>query len=389
MRRTLRIAGRVLLVLLLVAGMLFGIAWVLTPYSGAARWLVWMESDTGDWRRFPSRSLRAPGETSRLQKGQTPPELLATHPTGDNRDLEEFLEDTSTTSFIVMRDDTVLLEWYGNGAARDSFRTSFSVAKSWLSALVGIAIEEGHIGSLDDPITRYVPQLAERDPRFERITLRHLITMSSGLRYEEGGLPWSDDSQTYYAADLRELALEKTEVAGPPGERWLYNNYNPLLVGLALERAVGVSVTEYLQEKIWEPIGMEFDGSWSLDSDAGRFEKMESGINARAVDYARFGRLFLNGGSWDGRQVIPKEWVEASTRMDTETDPAPHYQYFWWVDEAPDADGAFMARGKYAQYIYVAPVDDLVFVRLGDEEGYPNWPGVFRGLAEVLGSGSA
>ncbi|MDQ4005377.1 MAG: beta-lactamase family protein, partial [Actinomycetota bacterium] len=223
MRRTLRIAGRVLLILLLVVGMLFGIAWVLTPYSGAARWFVWMESDTGDWRRFPSRSLRAPDETSRLQEDQTPPELLATHPTGDTRDLEEFLEDTSTTSFIVMRDNTVLLEWYGNGAARDSFRTSFSVAKSWLSALVGIAIEEGHIGSLDDPITRYVPQLAERDARFERITLRHLITMSSGLRYEEGGLPWSDDSRTYYAADLRDLALQQTEVAGPPGERWLYN----------------------------------------------------------------------------------------------------------------------------------------------------------------------
>ncbi|MGH2684739.1 MAG: serine hydrolase domain-containing protein [Actinomycetota bacterium] len=387
MRRALTVARRVLLTLVLVTGLVYGSSWLLTPYSGMARAIAWMESDTGDWRRFPSRPIRAPAVTSRLTVERPPPELLAAHPTGDNRDLEEFLEDTATTSFIVMRDDTVLFEWYGNGEARDSFRTSFSVAKSWLSALVGIAIDEGHIRSLEDPITRYVPGLAERDPRFGRITLRHLITMSSGLRYEEAPLPWSDDAQTYYAVDLPDYAIDHSEIVEPPGQRWLYNNYNPLLVGLALERAVGMTVAEYLELKIWQPIGMEFDGSWSLDSKDSGFEKMESGLNARAIDYARFGRLYLNQGSWDGEQVVPRAWVEASTRRDTETDPAPYYQYFWWVDDAPDADGAFMARGKYSQYIYVAPADDLVFVRLGDDDGYPNWPGVFRSLIPLLREG--
>ena len=162
----------------------------------------------------------------------------------------------------------MLIERYYGGTERHSIATSFSVAKSFLSALVGIAIENGHVKSVDDAVTRYVPELLERDEPFARVTLHHLLAMSSGLRYDEMGLPWSDDSLTYYDPDLGGLALAGTTVERPPGERFHYNNYNPLLLGLVLERATGMSVSRYTSTRLWQPAGMELDGSWSLDSAA-------------------------------------------------------------------------------------------------------------------------
>jgi CubicO group peptidase (beta-lactamase class C family) len=258
------------------------------------------------------------------------------------------------------------------------------MAKSVLSALVGIAIGEGRINSADNPITRYVPELAGRDPRFGRITLRHLLTMTSGLRYEEGG-PWGDDTSTYYAPDLRKLALTRTEVVEEPGHRFHYNNFNPLLVGLALERAVGMPVATYLKARLWRPLGMEADGSWSLDSRASGFEKMESGLNGRPIDFAKLGLLFARDGAWRGNQLVPRGWVQRSTVVPTGGGPvaAPGYGYFWWVqsDRSPPA---FFARGKYGQHLYVVPEDDLVLVRFGRDAGYRHWPELLSDLARRL-----
>jgi CubicO group peptidase (beta-lactamase class C family) len=290
----------------------------------------------------------------------------------------------------VVHDDKLLYERYSNGYDEHSIQTSFSMAKSFASALVGIAIDEGHIKSVDEPITNYIPELLERDKRFESITIRDLLTMSSGIKYEEGGdLPWSeeaDDTKTYYATDLRELALENCQIEGEPGEYFEYNNYNPVLVGLILERATGMPVSRYLQQKLWKPMGMEAEGSWSLDSASSGFEKMESGVNARGRDFARFGMLFAKEGRWEGEQLISQEWIEQSTRADTSTDPSKNYQYFWWVD-TPEGKNHFSARGKYGQYIYVAPEKDLVIVRLGKEEGeqgYDNWIYLFEDLSTKL-----
>ena len=150
-----------------------------------------------------------------------------------NGSLLDYLEASGTTAFLVVHDDEVVYERYFDGYDERSIQTSFSMAKSFASALVGIAIDEGHIKSVDEPITNYIPELLQRDKRFESITIRHLLTMSSGIKYEEGGdLPWSeeaDDTKTYYATDLRELALENCRIEGEPGEYFEYNNYNPCL----------------------------------------------------------------------------------------------------------------------------------------------------------------
>ena len=204
-------------------------------------------------------------------------------------DFDAFLAKNRTQAFIVIQDDAILYEQYFNGASRDSIVTSFSTAKSFTSTLIGIAISEGYIHSVDDPITDYLPELAERDPAFANITIRDLLMMSSGIKYVEFPFVNGDDAKTYYYPDLRQLALEDTHIVGLPGEQFHYNNYHPLLLGMILERATGTSVANYLQEKIWKPVGMEYPGSWSLDEHG--FEKMESGINARAIDFAKFGRL--------------------------------------------------------------------------------------------------
>jgi len=156
---------------------------------------------------------------------------------------------------------------------------------------------------------------------------------------------------------------------------------------MILERATGMSVSRYLEEELWKPMGMEANGSWSLDSTQSGFEKMESGVNARARDFARFGILYAKEGSWESDQLISQRWIEESTRGDTGTDPSLDYQYFWWVNTLNEEDHHFSARGKYGQYIYVAPEKDLVIVRLGKEEGeqgYDYWIDLFEQLAMKL-----
>jgi CubicO group peptidase (beta-lactamase class C family) len=314
-------------------------------------------------------------------------EAIGNHST--NGSLVDYLESSGTTAFLVIHDDKVFYERYFNGYDKTSLNTSFSMAKSFASALVGIAIDEGNIKSVDEPITNYIPELLEKDKRFKAITIRNLLTMSSGIKYEEGGdLPWSeeaDDTKTYYATDLRELALN-CRIEGEPSEYFEYNNYNPLLVGMILERATGMPVSRYMEEELWKPMGMEADGSWSLDSKQSGFEKMESGVNARARDFARFGMLFAKEGNWRGKQLISRSWVEESTRADATTDPSLEYQYFWWIN-TPHGRNHFSARGNYGQYIYVAPEKDLVIVRLGKREGergYSYWIELFEELTTKL-----
>ena len=356
--------------------------------SSVARAIAWKDADVDDHLRFPSRSIRAGPETWQL--GVSPPEAsraidAITSPEGGTVDRRAFLEETETTAFIVLRGGDLVVEEYYGDASHGSTMTSFSIAKSFMSTLFGIAIDEGSIGGLDEPITDYLPELAERDERFGRITIRHLMTMSSGLRYEEQSMPWSDDTTTYYAPDLRAAAME-AEIERPPGEVFHYNNYNLLLAGMILERATGEHIADYMGRVLWQPMGAEADASWSLDSEASGFEKSESGVNAVAMDFARFGLLFLRGGrNAEGTSVVPEDWVAAATADDRSTDPASMYQYWWWIDT--QRAGRFYAAGNKGQFVYVAPDKDAVIVRMGRDYGVDGsmaWVGVLRDVADRL-----
>ena len=354
-------------------------------------------ADVYDYQKFPERALEP--SNSPFEFSLNPDEARIRtqfEAAAGIDDFDAFLEKKRTQAFIVIQDDAILYEQYFNGAGRDSIVTSFSTAKSFTSALIGIAISEGHIQSVNDPITDYLPELAERDPAFANITIRDLLMMSSGIKYTEFPFVNGDDAKTYYYPNLRQLALEDTHIVGLPGEQFHYNNYHPLLLGMILERATGTSVANYLQEKIWKPIGMEYPGSWSLDENG--LEKMESGINGRAIDFAKFGRLFLQNGNWNGVQVVPAEWVAESTQADTSVDYANYYyddfifangqgyyKYMWWGIQRDAQNYDFMALGNHGQFIYISPQKNLIILRFGESygeiDGSQRWVDMFYEFA--------
>ena len=337
--------------------------------------------------KFPNHPLTAATDPYHFAEVPDPRVKEVFEEVSDSEDWNAFLQENHTQSFIVIQDDIIVYENYFNGTQHDSIVTSFSAAKSFTSALIGIAIDEGYIESVNDPITKYLPELAERDPRFNDITIRHLLMMASGLEYEEFRplLFNSDDILTSYYPNQRKISLENTHIIALPGEYFRYNKYHPQLLGLILERATGMTVTNFLQTRIWGKLGMEFDGSWSTDSKASDFEKMETGVNARALDFAKFGILFLNGGNWQGEQVIPKAWVDESTRPFLPQDYTAYYpewfsllpeqSYYtnmWWGMRREGNVYDFTAEGDKGQFIYVSPIRNLVIVRNGIEYGIPS-----------------
>ena len=355
--------------------------------SYLARYILLNAVDISDFQVFPERSIQNSPPVFNFLPAEKPSALLEQplpNPAGASQGvtIDRFLERNGTTAFLVVHKDRLLCERYYNGYEHGSICTSFSTAKSFVSALVGIALGEGLIRQIDDPLNRYLPELAE--PYWSKISIRHLVSMSSGLRYNEHGfLPWNDEPRTYYSLDLRRLARQATP-AEAPGLRFHYNNYNLLLLGLLLERVTGGSVSAYLQEKVWQPLGMEFPASWSLDSPRSGMEKMESGLNARAIDYAKFGRLYLRGGDWNGRQVIPESWVIESTTVAPGA-PWTNYKYLWWVPRS--GQGRHMAVGNLGQFIYIAPDKDCILMRFG--RGRPRgwqmaYPQLFAALVERL-----
>jgi CubicO group peptidase (beta-lactamase class C family) len=387
-----------------------GSIWALIYPDGAlflARQVAWGDSTQRDYVLFAERPVGNAPTVFRFQQNPSP-ELFQTieySSEGQRKqaDWEEFLQSTNTVSFIVLKDDAILYEGYFNGYNRDSIVTSFSVAKSLTSALVGIAIDEGYLGDVDDLVVEYLPELKGRG--FAELSLRHLLNMSSGIRYlhdDEVGLlgeltQFTDEGLSYSFPNLRNLALQIKPDGGQPGAEFNYNNYHLLLLGIILERTTGRPVAEYLQEKIWQPLGMEYSASWSLDSEESGFELMQSGINARAIDFAKFGRLFLNSGDWNGAQIISKAWVRESTspdpndnrlwRSDAEWKEANgYYKYLWWGRIGPDGNYDFAAQGKRGQWIYVSPQEKVVIVRFGlDWGGVDSWPDVFLSVIAKVG----
>jgi len=378
--------------------LIFLFAFLFYPAEYVLRVLRWGNSDVYDYQKFPARMMPASDEPFHFEYDLQETAVTTQFNTNPivNGDFEQFLADTGTQAFLVIQNDTILYENYFNGTSHDTIVTSFSMAKSFDSTLIGIAIAEGYIHSVNDPITNYLPELAQRDPAFANITIRDLLMMSSGIHYAEFPFVNGDDAKTYYYHDLRDLALNQTEIDGSPGETFLYNNYHPLLLGLILERATGMPIADYLAQKIWQPIGMEADGSWSLD--ARGFEKMESGINGHAIDFAKFGRLLLNQGNWNGSQIVPATWVEDATNPDPsrsgayypdefyEAYPNGYYKYMWWGMARDDAANDFAARGNYGQIIYVSPHKDLIIVRHGEKDGVESsdWMKLFYDFATAI-----
>lgn len=287
--------------------------------------------------------------------------------------LEGLLEDTHTSSLLVLKDGEIRFEDYRLTGGRHVHWISFSVAKSFVSALVGIAVSEGFISDIEDPITRYIPDLA--GSAYDGVRIKDILQMSSGAKWNED---YSDPSSEIFkmrkAASpdgsldvfLKEMTRELT-----PGGLCRYTSADTQALGLLLVKTTGRSLADYMHEKLSEPLGMEAPGYWLVDGH-GR-EMAYAGLNLTARDFAKIGELYRNKGVWGGKQVVPADWVAASTKAD-----APHlmpgrpvvgdhtmpmgYGYQWWL---PDGDrGEFSAIGIYNQFVYVDPSRGVVIVKL-------------------------
>jgi CubicO group peptidase (beta-lactamase class C family) len=326
---------------------------------------------------FPARAFRRTEPVYEIPVGEQI-SLPATYRfAGRERDTQAFLADVDTTGLIVVRDGSVIYEEYWRGNDRNTRWISWSVGKSFLSALVGIAVGEGAIHSIEDPLTKYAPEL--HGTAYDGVSVKNALQMSSGVRWNEDySDPHSDVMRFGRTLALGGSMVEFARTlsrAHKPGTVNRYNSMDAQVLGLVLRHATGRSPSAYLEDKIWARIGAARDGYWVLD-DAGD-ELAAGGVNVTLRDYAKFGLLYLNEGEWYGAQLVPREWVRASHTPDApqlmpgqrdNSDSAWGYGYLWWLPKT--AGGPYAAVGIYNQFIYVDPARHLVIVKTSANHAY-------------------
>ena len=291
-------------------------------------------------------------------------------------DVNEYLDRTDVSALLILKDGKIRYENYWLTGGREVKWISMSVGKSFVSALVGIALDQGHIKSIQDPVTIYVPQL--KDSAYDGVSIKDILQMSSGASWNEDyGDPNSDINRSVrifaLGGSLDEFAASLTN-ENEPGTFNRYNSTDTQVLGMLLREATGTSVTEFMQKMLWDPIGAEDNAYWLLDSE--NMEVAYGGLNATARDYAKLGELYRLRGRMNNKQIIPEKWVDESVRPD-----APHlmpgenpmsdyplgYGYQWWI---PDESGDYMAIGVYNQFIYVSPNNNSVVVQLAANKIY-------------------
>lgn len=341
------------------------------------RFFIYNFADVKDYKKFHNRPLLKSENAFHFYQSQQIKIPKTIELKGNKMPFEAYLEDNKTLAFLVIQNDSILYENYWAGYDTASIVPSFSMAKSVTSILIGCAIDDGIIQSVEEPITNYIPELKENG--FEKVTIKHLLQMTSGLKFNEGySNPFGHVATFYYGTNLRK-ALSKLKLANEPGKQFAYKSGNTQLLGLVIERALKTkTITSYLQEKLWQPLQMEFDASWSIDRKNNGLEKTFCCLNARARDYAKIGRLFLHNGNWNGQQIISEKWIKQSTMVDSSEGSAWYYQYQWWL---PSLDGDYLAQGILGQYIYVNPKKNLIIVRLGKNKGNADWRNVISSIA--------
>lgn len=364
----------------LLRNLLFMIFLSLLSSCKIGRFVIYNFADIKDYKKFPSRPLTS-GPTkfnfSSTENGKFPDSLNAG---GKKVSFPDFLDDHKTVAFLIIRNDTIQYEKYFAGYTKESIVPSFSMAKSITSILIGCAIDDGLIKSVDEPITNYIPELSKNG--FEKVTIKHVLQMTSALDFNESYFnPFGHAASFYYGRNLRR-ATAKLKLKGAPGKSFEYVSGNTQLLGLILERSLkGKTVTQYFQEKLWTPLEMEYDGSWSIDKKNDGLEKTFCCVNARARDFAKIGRLYLNKGNWNGKQIVSQSWVEQSTKVDTTDGSADYYQYQWWL---PSNNGDFMAEGILGQFVYVDPAKNLIIVRMGKTHSNVEWSDLFISIGKFI-----
>jgi CubicO group peptidase (beta-lactamase class C family) len=328
------------------------------------------------YKFFPTTTLSPSSNPMVFQLGE-PIDLPANFVyEGKMLSVDEYLSRTDTAALLIIQNGEIKYENYWLTGGRDVHWFSFSMAKSFISALIGIAIDQQYIKSIEDKITDYVPQL--KNSAYDNVRIKDILQMSSGASWNEDyGDPNSDinrSARIFAMGGSLDEFTSSLQKELEPGSFNRYNSTDTQALGMLLREATGISISEYMQKMLWAPMGAEKNGYWIIDSD--NMEMAYAGFMATARDYAKLGELYRLGGNINNKQIIPSDWVASSTKPD-----APHlmpgdnplsdfpigYGYQWWI---PDSSGDFSAIGVYNQFVYVSPENNTVIVKLSANSSY-------------------
>jgi len=307
-----------------------------------------------------------------------------------NITLPEALEGKSETQgVLIIHNDSIVYEKYWGDISSDRLATVFSVTKSVTSLMCGIAVDDGYIRSIDDAVTEYIPELKKKDPMWQRLTIRHLLDMRSGLDF--------DDTYYLHLKDLkRVLAIAKLNYGHnvmkqirrlkfrcEPGTEHRYESMTAQILGVVIERATKKHFVDYISEKVWKPLQMESPALMNIDSHRHRVPHTFGGLTLTMKDLAKIGRLYLHHGMWDGKRIVSEEWIRQSTAYDT-TNNGYHFNWYNVSSYGADKDKypGYYALGICAQVLYVNPYKNLIMVRIGMDNNNPIFiPEVFNQLS--------
>lgn len=363
-KKTMKTLFFSLLAVLIIVNMFILLSGRTYLYRGV--YLTYLQGKTGptiyDLEHFSKRKV-AKGVTKSLWK-------KSSHYVAKINDSEfdKYNRKMKTKAFLVFQGNDILFEKYYDKHNENTISNSFSVAKTVISLLIGVAIEEGKIKSLDQAVSDFIPEFKRED--LSVITIRHLLLMSSGLNWTESGKnPLSHNAEAYYGTQLYELVTRQKRIK-EPGKTFIYQSGNTQLLSYVLKSATGKTISDYCSEKLWSQLDMESDAYWNLDHENGD-EKAYCCLYATARDFGKLGKLISQKGLWNGKQLLPKWYIEQMTsvprNMKTE-DNINNYQYglHIWIYQGYSSP-VYYCRGILGQYIISIPEENLVIVRLGEK----------------------
>jgi len=331
----------------------------------AAEVLFWSDAERArNFRQmeqvFPSIRVAAGHHVHPLQPGKSLISAL-----GGSGAVDRMMGQLDEVGLLVLQDGKIRLQRYHGGFGPNDRWTSFSVAKSLTSSLVGAAIQDGYIKSLDDPVTRYIPEL--KDSAYDGVTVRQLLTMTSGVKWNEDYTdPKSDVARMLSTPappgeNPTVAYMRRLPRGAQPGTKWVYKTGETILVGVLIEKATGKTLAQYLSQKIWRPYGMQEDAFWEVDAGGGNIGGCC--VSAALRDYGRVGQFLLDGGRAGGKQVLPPWWIgQATSKQANIGEPGFGYGYQWWTE----SNGSYDAIGIFGQMIHVDPKHRLVIVTLSN-----------------------
>jgi len=341
---------------------------------------IYNAPDLTDYKIFPTRKIEASPTPFYFPKKEKlvslPDELLWTMSnvqgkSYDYPNMNDFMKYSGTLTLLIARNDTIIYENYFNDAKKEDIYTVFSVTKSFSSVLTAIAIEEGFIKSIHQPVSDFIPEFKEKGR--EKMTIEHLLQMTSGIKESDYG-DLLRLAYFYYAPD-HSKKIKRVGLRYQPGEKFQYSSMTTQVLGMVLEKATGKKFDTYLKEKIWDPLGMEYHALASTDKKGN--VKCFGGLSMNAIDMLKLGTLFLHKGNWQGKQLIPEDWIVRTQTRDTTNGRSNRYANCFWLDTYPLEDGFnkndYFAGGYRGQIVYVNPENNTVMVRTGTREKDVHW----------------